>query len=146
MSPHPLRRVVPLAAASLLLLSACGSILEPVETRLMGTLVHYGNPVSIQVPDSAAVGVPFEVRMTTFGGGCESRGDTEALVGGRHALIIPYDNSTSNPDGACPDILHAFEHQVALSFESAGDAQVTVRGRKEPGGDTIEFTFQVRVR
>jgi len=59
-----------LRGGTLALLEACNGILGPEDKSRVGTIVFFGDPVVIEVPDTVQVGVSFEVSVQTYGGGC----------------------------------------------------------------------------
>ena len=115
----------------------------PDQARVRGAIELYGNPIIITAAFTATAGVPYSVKVLTYGGGCVSQGETESSQVGMTALIEPYD--LERRADACTDELRVHEHIAALRFEQRGDATITVRGRSEPSGQTIDHRFTVRV-
>lgn len=112
-----------------------------------GTVEFYDQPVTIEVPEAATVGVPVVVTVGTFGGGCTAQGPTKVAVSGLAATVQPMDSSiVPFPDLACTAELLVFEHRVELRFTEAGVATVRVLGRREPGGGPFEAERTIRVR
>ena len=58
-----------------------------------GTVEFYDQPITIEVPEAATVGVPVVVTVGTFGGGCTAQGPTEVGVSGLAATVQPMDSS-----------------------------------------------------
>ena len=137
----------PLAVLSAALLAcACSLVTGPEEVRVLGEIAGSGagDPV-IEVPASAERGVPFAVAVRTYGNGCYRAGDTEVRVVGPSAVeVAPYDFTRGGV--ACPDILSASTHTVAVRFGLAGPAVVRVRGRRAPGRAELVVAREVLVR
>ena len=119
-----------------------------VQERRVGTIEHYRDPVRVEAPASVAVGETFEVRVTTYGGGCIAQGDTEVAVGDLRAVVTPYDWETvSMPRNfACTSELRFYTHTAALRFDRAGTATVAVRGRERPGDRVFTVERRITVR
>jgi hypothetical protein len=125
--------------------AACTGTFDADQSRVLGTVAFYSQPVVVQVPGNVAPGAPFDVRVHTYGGGCERIGPTEAETRGDTIVVSPYD--FTEPAGTpCPDILYTFEHSVTLSWPFAGDLTVVVRGREEPAGVERRYVREVAVR
>jgi hypothetical protein len=134
------------SAALLLLLLIAGCRdpgVGPDQALVRGAIEHYGNPIIITAAFTATAGVPYSVKVLTYGGGCVSKGETELQVTGQTALIEPYD--LERRGSACTDELRVHEHIAAVRFEQRGEAIVIVRGRSEPSGQTIDHRFTVFV-
>lgn len=147
--PMRLRTLIPI----LFLLASCSSPVElahPDEDgRVLGTLEHYRDPVRIDMPTSVPAGEPFEVKVTTYGGGCISQGEVEVEVRARRATISPYDHDSSlnlPPNTVCTAALMLFTHEAVLQFEEAGTARVTIRGQRRPSREVISVVRTVEVR
>ncbi|MEO7648259.1 MAG: hypothetical protein ABIV11_08500 [Gemmatimonadaceae bacterium] len=97
----------------------------PDQGRRLGTIAGFqlNDPNVAVVPDGRTV----TVSVTTYGGGCESKGETEVAVNGLTAVVTPYDY-TSTATGACTDILRSFVHSTSIQFAGPGTAQIIVRG------------------
>lgn len=129
-------------------LVACSGAEQP--RRVIGTLAHYGDPVRVEVPSSVGLGEDFQVKVTTYGGGCLDKGDTEVERDGLEVSIRPYDLDTSVPKYPCTADLALYTHIVELRFEEAGEAQLRIFGlRKDasnPQGTLITVTRTLEVR
>lgn len=151
------------AALVLMALAACAPAGEPTsppdgevrerpdgarEELRPGTLAHYGDPVQVQVPAVAQRGQAFEVRVTTYGGGCVHKGRTDVRVDGLSARITPYDwEVVQLPQGsACTMELRLLQHTASVRFDQAGTGRVQIHGRSKPSGEaiTVERTVQVQ--
>lgn len=144
---QPARRGNVRAAILLLLLLIAGcrdTGVGPDHARVRGAIELYGNPIIITAAFTATAGVPYSVKVLTYGGGCVSKGQTESRQTGMTAEVEPYDLERRS-GGACTDELRVHEHIAMLRFEQPGEADITVRGRSEPSGQTIEHRFTVRV-
>jgi hypothetical protein len=93
--------------------------------RMLGAIAGYNNDdprITI-----AATGRTVVVEVTTYGGGCHSRGETEVSRTGMTAEIVPYDY-TAPPGTPCTMQLLSFRHTAAIEFDQAGTATIRVRG------------------
>lgn len=99
--------------------------------RVLGTVEFYGDPVRVEVPRTAELEQPFVVTVTTYGGGCIEKGETEVKVEALRAEVRPYDYDTTPVNGDCDDELRLHEHTTTLRFEEVGTAEIVFYGRKE---------------
>ena len=136
-------------AICFVLLGACSILTGPERRRVIGVIDPESGLVSLRAPDTAAARTPFEVTVTTYGSSTCTRADgAEVSVTGVIAEIVPYD--FERVEGTCTADLAPFPRDVALRFDTAGEAVVRVRGRRpsyEPGGDslaTVEALVVVR--
>ena len=133
------------------LLTACGS--ERVE-REVGVVVTSDSPFMeevLSIPNEVQAGVPFEVTVRTFGGGCTEAGDMEQEVTDNLAVLKPYDlNITPGRNVVCPSIITRPGHTAQITFEQPGPATIKVEGIKEDNANpegvltTIEKTITVQ--
>ena len=139
-------------AGLLMLVVACSTVAEPDRVRVLGAIAGYNNDdPRIEVVPGADRSVT--VRVTTYGDGCYTEGETEVLVQGASALVTPYDY-TAPPGTACTRILRSFAHEAVVHFAAGTDtARVVVRGvdRRQasaanPNGDTIRVERVVPFR
>jgi hypothetical protein len=116
--------------------------------RQLALIEFYGDPVVLAIPDTVAVGSPFEVTVRTYGGGCIDPGDTEVSLTGQAATVRPYDVFVTDlpPNYVCNDDLRLYTHRATLRFDQRGPATVTVRGRVRPGDSAIAVQRSVHVR
>lgn len=137
--------------AAFALFSGCSGPPYPFDRthyeRRPGTLIHYSDPLQIQIPGSVTAGVPFIVRVTTYGGGCMKQGDTTTEVAGLSAAVRPYDYVAVKlpKNTGCPDILLFYPHQATLTFQQAGTAVVRVHGWRQPEGEAITVDRRITV-
>jgi hypothetical protein len=76
------------------------------------------------------------VTITTFGGGCERKGDEGVLLAENGATVMVYDFTTATRPGVpCTTILSRFTHTVTLRFTQPGEKVIQVWGRRT-GPDT----------
>jgi hypothetical protein len=144
-------------------LFACSSATEPtadspaetrelsngmVQERRIGTIVHYRDPVRVEVPESVARGESFVVKVTTYGGGCIAKGDTEVRTEGFDVRVTPYDWEVvrTPPNTACTDDLRLYQHTATLRFDQPGTIRVTIRGREKPSGQVLTVERKTMVR
>jgi uncharacterized Zn-binding protein involved in type VI secretion len=116
-------------AVALVVAGACAAPASSGEERSIAT-IEFGAADSVQIvaPATARAGTPFEVRVTTFGGGCVRQGDTEVQVDGLRATITPYDVTVTPEGGACTMELRLYQHAAQVRFDAAGEARLVVRG------------------
>ncbi len=118
--------------------------------RVPATLEPYGESLRIVVPKAVERGEVFEVKFTTYGGGCVGEGDFEVEVKGLEAKIRPYDYDVSVPGFGCTLELILYTRAASLRFDNPGTAQVRVLGLKkgmnDPQGKLITVTRTVEVR
>ncbi|HET7464298.1 MAG TPA: hypothetical protein VFJ82_23775 [Longimicrobium sp.] len=134
-----------------LLAVLCGCRLDPTgggeATRRLGTIQFHADPVRIEAPGSVQAGVPFTVRVITYGGGCVTQGDTEASATAGEAQVTVYDRAHDpGPNGVCTMELRMFEHTATLQFANPGAATLRVRGWKEPDQQEITVTRPIVVQ
>ena len=111
-------------------LSAC-SLLERRE-RVVATIASNVEVVQITVPTTVQRGVPFEVEVLTYGGGCIDQGETEVEVQGLNASVTPYDYLVTPPPGVvCTLIFEYYPHRANLQFDTSGTAEIVFHGQSE---------------
>lgn len=126
-------RLIALTIVAFLL--GCSSTTEPDRVRVLGAIAGFneGDPQIQIVPDDQTV----TVRVTTYGNGCYSKGETEAVVEGLEATVTPWDSTVAPRSGvACTEILLSFTHEAVLDFDEAGTARIAVRGMDRSSGST----------
>lgn len=119
-----------------------------VQERRVGTISHYADPVRIEVPESVARGESFVVKVTTYGGGCIAKGDTDVQTEGLDVRVTPYDWETVRmpPNTVCTMELRLYQHTATLRFDQPGTARITIRGREKPSGQVLTVERKVTVR
>jgi hypothetical protein len=93
--------------------------------RVLGSIAGYNNddPRIDLVPGNRSV----LVRVTTYGDGCHSKGETEVQVDGMEALVTPYDY-TATPGTVCTQQLVSSIHETTVPFSGSGTALLRIRG------------------
>ena len=111
------------------LVVAC-SALEPTFPE-PGLIIFYGDTADISAPASATRGVPFEVSVQTFAGGCtRAIARTETKISGTLVEIRPY-NETRRASN-CTDDLLILTHTASVQFDQLGSATIRVIGEQRP--------------
>ena len=95
----------------------------------------------VVVPQTAQAGEPFQVTVTTIGGGCLRMGPTRVRTRGLTAEVRPYD--VHNGGRVCPTDVQPFEHTATLRFDQPGTATVSFHGRGSP--DEVVITRTVTI-
>ncbi len=107
---------------------------EPAAGARLPAIIDFhadGSEGVLTAPDTVAVGEDFEITVSTFGGGCESAGDTAVVIGAAGADVFVYDFTTAtSPDVACEAILHRLTHTATLRFDQPGEMVIRVWGRQ----------------
>ncbi|HEX2219708.1 MAG TPA: hypothetical protein VHG35_12970 [Gemmatimonadales bacterium] len=140
---------VPAALLGAALAACVEAPFQPDAERRVGVLVLYGTQPErpLAAPDTVQAGVDFTVTVTTLGGGCERKGETETEVSGAVATVTPYDYTDVSAQ-VCPDVLRTFPHTTTLRFAAPGEALLRVRGRRT-GPDTpragVPVTLERRI-
>jgi hypothetical protein len=131
--------------SALLLLMAilprCSSGTEPEGERSMGAITGYNSDdprIEIVTAPGRAV-----VRVTTYGGGCHSKGDTDVRVDQMTAVVTPFDY-VPRGEVACTQQLVSFLHEATVSFARSGSARILVRGL-DIRGDTVTVERRVEI-
>jgi hypothetical protein len=134
--------LIPVLAATTLL--ACAhptDIAAPDENgRVIGTLEDHNLKLQLQIPGTVQRGQDFTVAVTTYGGGCISKGDTEVDRNEPTPVITPYDIDISRPDTYCTLILKYIKHEAVLRFDTPGVSAVTIRGQRKPSREIFSVT------
>lgn len=127
------------ATVLFVLLTGCG-LLERRE-RVVGEIGSFSEQDAVTVPTTVTQGEPFEITVTTLGGGCTEQGDTEVDVEGLRADVTPFDIQITPPPGTgCTLIGRSFPHTATLSFAEKGSATLVFHGRKVTGGGAVRTT------
>lgn len=141
-APRPRFRTLGLLAV--LGLAGCGSLFGPDDEEVLGRLTYFGHPSGVHVPDTVTVGVPFEVSVRTYGGGCISFGRTSVEYASGAIDIRPYD--VDSLADVCNDELIPFEHTAEVTVNTSGPWVVRFHGREVPPDSVIviERAFHAR--
>ena len=85
----------------------------------------------LRAPTRVRVGEDIEIKITTFGGGCDREGDTSVIILDNGAAIMVYDLTVANhPRVICPAVVKRMPHTVTLRFEKPGEALIQIWGRR----------------
>jgi hypothetical protein len=128
--------LVPIAV---LTVAACEHATGVRDVEVLGTVEVYGEPLRATIPDTVSPSTPFDVSISTYGGGCIRKGTTETAVHGDTIIVTPYDLVRFGVDVACTLEFKVLIHSVTLSWPSAGELIVAVHGRV--GSDGVERTY-----
>lgn len=130
-------------ALAALAAAACPSPFGSTERRL--AVIELGDdPPEVVVPATATAGTPFEVRVTSYGGGCISAAPTRVSVSGSTATVEPYQVITRGR--ACTADFRTDVNVATVRFNAPGTARVIVRGLNDAADQvvTVERTVQVQ--
>ena len=122
---------------------------EPGTSALRVALVSFTtDPFLVEAPSSATAGQPFDVVVTTYGGGCIGEDTTVVDVSEHHADIVPYQRVYRPPQGnfGCTMELRITRRQVHVVIGQAGRATVRVIGRASPGDSLVSTERSVSIR
>jgi hypothetical protein len=135
------------AALTALIAIGCSTATNPGGKRAVGVISGY-TPADPRI-DLIANGRSVQFRVTTYGGPCDSAGETSVRVSGLNAEVMPFDYR-----GDCgARSLRTIEHVVTINFKEFGTARITVRGvdastrtAANPVGDTVAVTRELVLR
>jgi hypothetical protein len=118
----------------------CSSIGPAGEVRVPGSLLGYfGDSAFITLPARAQVGAPVTIRASTFGDGCYRQGETDVSRNGLTAEIAPFDYRQEG-DVICTRQLREFPHEAVVTFDTPGQAVITIRGVEQPDNRPVVLT------
>lgn len=128
-------RTILIAFAGLAGAAACNPFGEdlPGDDYHPATIEFYGDTGQVLAPFEAEPDVPFPVRVTTFGGGCTTKGITRTEINDLIGELRPFD-VTESGNVSCPDILRTFTHEATFTFERPGLATIRIHGRSNQMG------------
>lgn len=141
-------RIIPLPYSILALAIGigCSSTAPAGEARVPGSLLGYvGDTALITLPARASVGTPVTIRASTFGDGCYRQGETEVSRNGLAAEIAPFDYRQEGAGVICTHQLREFPHQAVVTFDTPGQAVITIRGLEQPGDRPVVLTRSIVV-
>ncbi|GAC1682843.1 MAG: hypothetical protein NVS9B3_00560 [Gemmatimonadaceae bacterium] len=105
------------------------------------------DPLVVDIAQSATVGTPVGVDVTTYGGGCMAEDATVVKTIGLHADVVPYQQIYTPLAGqACTMDLRVTRRHENIVFTTAGTATVRVVGRAVPGDSLIVVERSVTIR
>ena len=124
----------------LLFLAATALGIQPptAEEALVPGIIESGGRTKdvLSAPTDVRVGEEFEIKITTFGGGCEREGPTSVVISAAGATVMVYDiTSATHPGVVCIAVVKRLPHSVILRFDKPGEATIRVWGRRI-GADT----------
>lgn len=133
------------SSAAVFALAACSLTTEPQDRLIVGTVLFHGDTLVVDVPESARVDEPFEVRIRTYGGGCEEMGPTRLDLRSDTVVVTPWERTSAREGVACADVLKTFDHRASITPLQPGRVIVRFRGRVEPADTLASFPFAVPV-
>jgi len=141
------RRGLLLAVAALTLAAGCGITYADYGSEPRPAVIDLGAPDAPQVvvPREVRVGVPFTVRVTTFGGGCVDKGFTEVAAGASEADVRPYDFHPTDENAPCTRELRSHLHEASVRLEQPGTGTVRVHGRRMRDGEPVTVTRAITI-
>jgi len=116
--------------AAALLLAACTppTSEDEREYRLeLGLLTYSGYEAQVDVPAQVQAGVPFTVRVVSWGSTCRQSAPERVVTTGARTDIVVYVREPIN--GVCNRALGAIEHNVQLVIHQPGTATVAFHGQ-----------------
>jgi len=122
-----------LAAASVIASVVATQRPPTQEARTLG-VIDFGDDRTkdvVSAPNTVRVHEDFEVKITTFGGGCDREGDNGVIINQTGAMVMVYDFTTATrPDVICLAVVKRLPHTVKLRFEKPGEALIRIWGRR----------------
>lgn len=114
-----------------MVVTATASCMDDPSFSEPGVIISYGDTSQITAPTSVGRGVPFQVSVQTFAGGCtRTIARTELKVSGGIAEIRPF-NETTKADVCFLDLI-LLTHTVTITGDQAGTLTIRVIGEQEP--------------
>jgi hypothetical protein len=115
--------------------------------RRPAALRFYAESAQVTVPGEARAGEPFEVALTTYGGGCIREDTTEVRVTGLVAEVIPYQLAPREGSSmVCTMELRFNRREIDVVFAERGAATVRIVGVSQPGDSALRIERRVNVR
>jgi hypothetical protein len=106
---------------------------NPQQARVPG-IIDFGTDGKkdvLSAPTRVRVGEDFEIKVTTYGGGCDREGDTSVIILATGAAVMVYDLTVAtHPRVICPAVVKRMPHTVTLRFEKPGEALIQIWGRR----------------
>jgi len=132
-SARGIRFAMPCAALTLFAaISGCALFESSGRYEEAGLLRYYQSSSGVSVPETVARGIPFEVRVTTFAGGCtRDIARTELVITGLLAEIRPINRGAHPHDAVCTADLLLLTHRVMVTFPTVGVATVRIVGEQQ---------------
>jgi len=109
-------------------------------------IANVGDASGIVVPSAAKAGLPLQVTVTTYSGGCISEDTTAVAMHPHSADVVPYQRwYQPKQNEGCTMELRVDRRQVDVVFDQPGIATVRVFGRGAPDGSVVTVSRQVFV-
>lgn len=136
-----------LVLGSAMLLSACGDATSPVPGADAALIQPtFSSAPLFWVVGEAKAGQPFTVQINTYGlSSCWGRERTD-VQGGPLVIITPYNRSAQPAGAACLSVINRIPHEVVLSYPTAGEKHLVIRGRAFETGAPIHYPVTIEVR
>ncbi|HEX8691122.1 MAG TPA: hypothetical protein VF746_01675 [Longimicrobium sp.] len=112
--------------------------------RVPATIEGDGLPLNVVVPTTATRGVPFNVVVTTYGGGCIEEDDTRVEVQGAFAIVRPYQIVLHR--NSCTAELLISRRSVQVQLDRLGTGRVVFFGYSETANRVISVERTVTVQ
>ena len=126
-----------------LLVASCSSSADPQSVVEPAALEHYQDSAVIVVPRSAEAGVPFEVSVRTYTGGCVRYERIDVETSGQTVHVRPFVRHSGHD--ICTLDLDIQDHTVEIRLMVPGAAQVVFHGMKMPDSTAVAFSRTVQV-
>jgi hypothetical protein len=129
------------------LLAGCGDTTAP----LPGSNAALIQPAFSSVPlfrvvGEARAGQPFDVAINTYGlNSCWAKARTEVEPGAL-VIITPYNREQTPPATGCFLSIQRIEHVVTLSYPTAGEKPLLIRGRAFDTRRPMQFATTIVVK
>jgi hypothetical protein len=105
-----------------------------------------GDANGVTVPSVAHAGLPLQVTVTTYGGGCITEDTTVVTTNTHSADIVPFQRwYQPKQNEACTMELRVNKRQLEVVFTQPGVASVRIYGRGQPDGALVTVVREVRV-
>lgn len=109
--------------------TASASVDEQAIVDEPAVIRFYQETRPIVIPDTVIRGVPFEVRVPTYAGGCtQAIARTEVQVRGAVVEIRPVNRTVTVPGGGCTRDLRVLEHRAMITVTTVSPVLVRIRG------------------
>ena len=135
-------------ASTLPLTTPALSLEQPIPAAGQSALrvASIGDANGVAVPSLAHAGVPLQVTVTTYSGGCITEDTTVVAMETHSADIVPFQHwYQPKQNEGCTMELRVNKRQVELVFTQPGVASVRIYGRGQPDGGVITVVREVRV-
>lgn len=145
-----MKTVGKLAALCVIFVAACGddTLVQPFEPEGLqpARLEFHGDPARVTIPQTATAGVPFEISIQTYGGGCIEAGPTPVKLLGGTLDIRPLDDFPP-PESLCSADVRFNDHSVTYTVDAPMTLEVVVHGVRvsEAGREDVTVTGTIVV-